>query len=189
MANRHIPDGRAIRAVVSDVDGVLTDGTVTLAPSPSDPQGFLKARAFHVHDGMGVQLLLAAGVRVGWMSSSQDDGVIRARAQGLRVGAVDVGEGDKGARLERLCRQLGVEMRETAYIGDDVNDLPAFERAGFTACPYDARPEVRAVANLVLTSPGGRGAFRELADLVLAHVDRQSGASPGQANPMTTPSV
>lgn len=199
MANRHIPDGKPIRAVVSDVDGVLTDGTVTLAPAPginpapgSQPQDFLKARAFHVHDGMGVQLLLAAGVRVGWMSSSQDDGVIRARANGLRVSAVDVGDGDKGERLERLCRAMGVELGETAYIGDDVNDLPAFERAGFTACPYDARPEIRSAANLVLTTPGGRGAFRELADLVLAHVDRlggaggAGGAGGGTADPMTT---
>ncbi len=189
MANRHIPDGRPIRAVVSDVDGVLTDGTVTLAPDPVNQRQFLKARAFHVHDGMGVQLLLAAGVRVGWMSSSQDDGVIRARAQGLRVTAVDVGEGDKGTRLEQLCRQMGVEPGQTAYLGDDVNDLPAFERAAFTACPYDARPEVRAAADLVLTSPGGRGAFRELADLVLAHVDRHGAPSAGGADPMTTPSV
>ncbi len=189
MSNRRIPSGLTLRAVVSDVDGVLTDGTVTLTPAATDPSGFLKGRAFHVHDGMGVQLLLAMGVKVGWMSSSQDDGVIRARAQGLRVSAVDVGDGDKGTRLERLCAQMGVEPGETAYIGDDVNDLPAFERAGFGACPYDARPEVRAVADLVLATPGGRGAFRELADAVLEHV-RAAGRTPSGGNgPMTTSAV
>ena len=189
MANRRIPHRLTLRAVVSDVDGVLTDGTVIHAPSAADPLGFLKGRAFHVHDGMGVQLLLAAGLKVGWMSSSQDDGVIRARAQGLRVCAVDVGEGDKGVRFERLCAEMGVAPGETAYIGDDVNDLPAFERAGFTACPYDARPQVRSVAHMVLTTPGGRGAFRELADAVLEHVDGTREASAGGADPMTTPSV
>ncbi len=189
MPNRRIPTGLILRAVVSDVDGVLTDGTVMLTPSPSDPQAYLKGRAFHVHDGMGVQLLLAAGIKVGWMSSSQDDGVIRARAQGLRVSAVDVGDGDKGVRLERLCAQMGVAPGEIAYVGDDVNDLPAFERAGFTACPYDARPEVRAVADLVLSAMGGRGAFRELADAMLLHLDGQGATRAGDADPMTTPAV
>lgn len=165
-----LPERFELRAVVSDVDGVLTDGLVGLSATGH------KSRMFHVHDGMGVQLLLAAGVRVGWMSSSHDDGVIRARAEALRVHAVDVGEGDKGARLQKLCERLGALPAQTLYIGDDVNDLPAFAIAGATACPADARPEVREVARIVLTTNGGRGAFREAADLALTHL----GMTPAQ---------
>lgn len=151
----------AVRAVVSDVDGVLTDGTVGLLP---DGQKF---RSFHVHDGMGVQLLKAAGVKVAWMSSSFDDGVIRARASALGVHAVDVGGGDKGDRLRTLCAQLGMTPADILYLGDDVNDLPAFALAGLTACPADARAEIRERAAMLLRTPGGRGAFREAADMLL----------------------
>lgn len=161
-----LPDALEVRAVVSDVDGVLTDGTVLLSASGH------KARAFHVHDGMGAKLLLHAGVRVGWISASFDDGVIRARAESLGIDAVDVGSGDKGERFQRICRRLEVAPSRVVYIGDDVNDLPAMALAAYTACPRDARPEVRAVARLILNAPGGRGAFRELADHVLAHIAR-----------------
>ena len=145
----------ALAAVVSDVDGVLTDGTVGVLP------GGQKFRAFHVHDGMGVQLLKAAGVRIGWMSSSVDDGVIRARAQALGVHAVDVGDGDKGERFRRLCAALGTTPDLALYLGDDVNDLPAFALAA------DARPEVVDRAAILLRACGGRGAFREAADMLL----------------------
>lgn len=164
-----------LRAIVSDVDGVLTDGLVGLSASGH------KSRMFHVHDGMGVQLALAAGLKVGWMSSSHDDGVIRARAEALRVHAVDVGEGDKGARLQRLCERLGVTPAQTFYLGDDVNDFPAFAIAGATACPSDARPEIRAIARIVLGASGGRGAFREAADIALERLGAAPGALGGGA--------
>lgn len=151
----------AIAAIVSDVDGVLTDGTVGVLP------GGQKFRTFHVHDGMGVQLLKAAGLRIGWMSSSVDDGVIRARAQALGVHAVDVGDGDKGERFRRLCAALGIAPERALYLGDDVNDLPAFAIAGVAACPSDARPEVVDRAAILLRATGGRGAFREAADMIL----------------------
>lgn len=159
-----IPADLDLRAVVSDVDGVLTDGLVGLSANGH------KFRQFHVHDGMGARLLIGAGVKVGWISASVDDGVIRTRAEGLGVHAVDVGEGDKGVRLRRLCAEIGVEPGQALYIGDDVNDLPAMRIAGFSVCPADSRPEVREVVHRVLDARGGRGAFREAADLLLAHL-------------------
>lgn len=143
---------------------MLTDGRVGVSASGH------KFRTFHVHDGMGVRLLAAAGIRVAWLSSSADDGVIRARAASLGVHAVDVSDGDKGARLKRLCDSLGVPATAVLYLGDDVNDLPAIHLAGLSACPADARPEVRAAVRFVLRSMGGYGAFREAADLVLDHL-------------------
>lgn len=159
-----IPTDLDLRALVSDVDGVLTDGLVGLSASGH------KFRQFHVHDGMGARLLIGAGVRVGWISASTDDGVIRARAAGLGVHAVDVGDGDKGERLRRLCATLGVLPAQSLYIGDDVNDLPAIALAGYAVCPADARPEIRAAANQILEARGGRGAFREAADMLLAQL-------------------
>lgn len=148
-------------AVISDVDGVLTDGSITFSSDGA------KSRTFHIQDGMGVKLLLAAGVKIAWISASKDDGVIRARAEMLGVHHVDVGSGDKGERLLRACAAIGAPPDKCVYIGDDVNDLPAMKRCAFSACPGDARPEVRQRVSIVLDEAGGRGAFRALADLVL----------------------
>ena len=153
-----------VTAVVSDVDGVLTDGRIGIGPAPIDTGAI---RFFDMRDGMGTKLLQKAGVPVAWLSASIDDGVIRRRAEMLAVEHVDVAVGPKEERFVDLCRKLGVDPARVAYIGDDVNDLPPMRLAGVTACPADARPEVREVADLVLAAPGGRGAFRELADLIL----------------------
>lgn len=171
------PPGLPIGAVITDVDGVLTDGLIGLSASGH------RFRNFHVHDGMGVKLLAAAGLRVGWMSSSHDDGVIRARAAMLGVHAVDVADGDKGARLRRLCEALGAQPSTVLYIGDDVNDLPAIKLAAISACPADARPEVRSAVTVVLSSAGGRGAFREAADMILEHVGAHAIAPPPSIEP------
>ena len=158
-------DFHQLKAVVSDVDGVLTDGRIGLGP------GDEAIRFFDMRDGMGTKLLQKAGIPVAWLSASQDDGVIRKRAAMLAVEHVDVGSGDKGERLTALCAQLGVEPAGILYIGDDVNDLPAMRLAGASACPMDARPEVVDFVDIVLGAPGGRGAFRELADMILAERD------------------
>ncbi len=156
-----LPLATAIDAVVSDVDGVLTDGRITIGSDGAH------SRSFHMHDGLGTRRLLDAGMRVGWLSAGADDGTIRARAHRLGVEHVDVGEGEKGSRFERLRDAMGADAARTIFIGDDVNDLPAIELAAVSACPADARPEVMARVDLVLETPGGRGAFRELADVLL----------------------
>jgi 3-deoxy-D-manno-octulosonate 8-phosphate phosphatase (KDO 8-P phosphatase) len=154
-------DWSRFAAVVTDVDGVLTDGRIGLDSTGGD------VRFFHMRDGMGTRLLMQAGVRVGWLSAGTDTGSIRARAKMLGVEYVDVGLGEKGARFEAMCRQMGVEPSKTIYLGDDVNDLPAMELAGLKVCPADAHEDVRAVADVVLGLGGGAGCFRELADEVL----------------------
>ncbi len=156
-----LPLAANVLAVISDVDGVLTDGRIHI-----DSAG-VEARQFHVHDGMGTRLLQEIGINIGWLSSGSDDGVIRARARRLGVTAVDVGEGDKGKRFSRLCKQLDVDPAQTIYLGDDVNDLPAMKLAGLTACPSNAVRAVRTTVDLVLDSPGGSGCFRQLAELLL----------------------
>lgn len=153
-----------IDAVITDVDGVLTSGHIHVH------SGAEQARAFHMQDGLGSRLLQKAGVSIGWLSAAKDDGSTRHRAERLDIQHVDVGEGDKGERFTRLCAEMGVDPSRTLYIGDDVNDLPAMKLAALAVCPANARPEVKAAANLVLESAGGDGAFRELVDLLLDDV-------------------
>jgi len=158
----HLRELAPFHAVVSDVDGVLTDGRLGV-----DEDG-RESRCFHTHDGMGVHLLHAAGLKVGWLSAGRDTGVIRARAERLGVDAVDVGQGDKGERFASMCRELGVDPVRVVYVGDDVNDLPAMELAGATMAPPNAVEAVRGRVDIVLSVPGGEGAFRQAADLVIA---------------------
>jgi 3-deoxy-D-manno-octulosonate 8-phosphate phosphatase (KDO 8-P phosphatase) len=158
-----IAGGVKVRAVVCDVDGTLTDGRLLMLPDGGC------SRAFHSHDGMATHLLREAGIQVAWLTATRDGASTQARAAMLRLDPdlIDVGTGDKGARLEALCERMQIPPGKVAYIGDDVNDLPAFERAGVAVCPGDARPEVRAVADLVLETHGGFGALRELASILL----------------------
>lgn len=150
-----------VRAIVSDVDGVLTDGGIHFTSMV--PAG----RVFNTKDGLGHHLLFEASIRVGWLSATSQGDSILGRARMLGVEHVDAGKGDKGPRFTALCARLGVDPRQTVYLGDDVNDLPAMALAGASACPADADATVRARADLILDTPGGHGCFRELADLIL----------------------
>lgn len=166
MSNAKLPAGVVIRAIISDVDGTMTDGGVTLGDGP------VSWRTFNTHDGYGHDLLHAAGVKIGWLSSTGSGESIFVRAKQLRVEFVDVSRGDKGPRFLTLCEKMGVSPKEVLYVGDDVNDLPAMRHAGATACPADAMGAVRSAVDVVLTKEGGRGAFREAADLVLEQAHR-----------------
>lgn len=160
----------ALEAVITDVDGVLTDARIGVTSDGAD------IRFFHMRDGMGTRLLQHAGLKIAWLSAGRDTGAIRKRADMLDVVAVDVGHGDKGPRFEALCSGLGVAPDRTAYVGDDVNDLPAMQRAALTACPHDAAQAVRETVDIVLATRGGDGAFREFAEMILAARGGSGGA-------------
>ncbi len=169
VAALRIPFKPQIRALVSDVDGCLTDGGIWF------DDGDAAGRKFSTHDGLGLKRLLNADFGVAWLSATTSGSSIERRADQIGIAVVDTGTGDKGPRFEEVCRRLGVEQHEAAYVGDDLNDLPAIARAGLSACPADARPEVRARVDLVLDTPGGRGAVRELCDLLLADREMRAG--------------
>lgn len=165
LAALALPGAAHIEAVVCDVDGTLTDGGIGFA------DGEHAHRTFNTHDGLGTRMLIEAGIQVAWLSATSSAASITRRAAMLGVQVVDAGKGHKGPRFKKVCRSLGVAPARALYMGDDVNDLPAIELAGASACPSDARPEVRGAVDLVLDAPGGRGALRELADLLLAARD------------------
>jgi len=147
-----------VRLVLLDVDGVLTDGRIWYGPEGE------AMKAFDVRDGHGI-VLLRAHVDFG-VISGRPGKTSERRLEELRFRHAIYGERDKLAGYARLAH-LGIPDAEVAYMGDDVNDLPLLAKVGLSACPADARPEVRERVHFVAASPGGRGAVRELCELVL----------------------
>jgi N-acylneuraminate cytidylyltransferase len=147
-------------AVVTDFDGVHTDDTALI-----DADGTEHVRVSR-SDGMGVALLRRAGVPV-LILSTETNPVVGARAAKLKVDVLQAVD-DKAAALRQWAELRGIPLARIAYLGNDVNDLYAMGIVGWPVAVADARPEVRAAARRVLTKEGGRGAVRELADLVLA---------------------
>ena len=160
-----------IQLVALDVDGTLTDGSVIYAGAPGDASEGLGApvreiQAFHVHDGQGLAWLAQAEVRVVWITGRGSEPT-RRRADELGITALVARAGPKDRALEALQRELEVAPEHTAAMGDDLADLAMRARAAFFAAPADARPEVRAAADLVTSARGGHGAVRELCEAIL----------------------
>lgn len=158
----------AIELLVLDVDGVMTDGLIVL-----DDRG-VETKRFCVRDGAGISMWRSAGKRAAILSGRAAK-VVDLRAEELGISPVLQGVKKKGARLTELAEELGVELSRVAYMGDDLPDLPALNRAGLAACPSDAAEEVKEVAQVVTSSPGGRGAVRELVELILRAQGRWDG--------------
>jgi 3-deoxy-D-manno-octulosonate 8-phosphate phosphatase (KDO 8-P phosphatase) len=151
---------RKQKLVLSDVDGVMTNGTVLLLPDGGE------ARAFHIRDGLGVVLAHRAGLRTGVLSGRTSEGVAR-RAAELGMAVVRQGVSDKAAELRTILDGEGLQAHEVAYIGDDVNDLPVFAEVGLSAAPGDAPLEVRLQAFMVTEAHGGQGCLREFIEAIL----------------------
>jgi 3-deoxy-D-manno-octulosonate 8-phosphate phosphatase (KDO 8-P phosphatase) len=154
---------KAIRLVVSDVDGVLTDAGVYYSAAGEE------LKRFSLRDGMGVELLRDAGIRTAWMTREQSE-LVAARARKLQIEDLWMGERDKREALPVRLAALGYRLEQVAYIGDDVNDLSVLSwvaEAGLAVCPADAVPKVAAAVHFITSARGGHGAFRELCDLIL----------------------
>jgi 3-deoxy-D-manno-octulosonate 8-phosphate phosphatase (KDO 8-P phosphatase) len=151
---------RALKLVLSDVDGVMTDGSVLLLPGGGE------AKAFHVRDGLAVVLAHAAGLKTGLLSGRASD-VVARRAGELGMAVVRQGVADKGKALREILAELRIEAHEVAYLGDDLNDLPVITAVGLSAAPKDAVFEVRAEVFMALEAEGGRGCLREFVEAIL----------------------
>jgi 3-deoxy-D-manno-octulosonate 8-phosphate phosphatase (KDO 8-P phosphatase) len=158
----------AVRLLVLDVDGVLTDGRLYFG---ADGEAL---KVFDVRDGLGVKLLREAGVEVAILSSRRSP-IVERRARELGIAPVIQGAADKGAALAELMRALQVRPEQCGYMGDDWPDLRPLGQAGFAAAVADAAPEVRRIAHWISAAPGGRGAVRELAEFILRAQGRFDG--------------
>ncbi len=171
---------RRVELLVLDVDGVLTDGGLYYGAD-----GELLKR-FDVKDGHGLVLCRISGLPTAILTA-RSSRIVEVRAKELGIRHVLQGERDKEAGLERLLAEAGVSADRVAYIGDDVNDLPVLRRTGLSACPADAVPEVRAAVDHVCAAPGGRGAVRELCELVLRAKGLWASAIAAKAPPKAVP--
>lgn len=152
---------RTIRLFVSDVDGVMTDAGMYYG---SDG---VELKKFSTRDAVGLRMLRERGVKTAIITGENSPSV-QNRANKIKIDYVFQGIEDKAVVLKKLCEETGIPLSETAYIGDDLNDLPAIELAGFTACPTDAADAVKEKVDLVLTRRGGDGAVREWCERILS---------------------
>ncbi len=150
-----------IRVLILDVDGVLTDGGLYCGPR-GEP-----LRKFNIKDGMGIRLVREAGLVVAFITG-EGGGVLRRRAAKLGIRHLLTRVEDKRAALKKLLATLGLAAAEAAYVGDDLNDLPAMEQVGVAVAVSDAAEPVRRAADLVTRRRGGEGAVREVCELLLA---------------------
>lgn len=153
----------SIEAILLDVDGVLTDGT--FEPGHEDA-GIPERKRFHSRDGLGLVMAKRSGLRLGFITGRRS-GVVRDRASELSLDFLREGCFDKGAAFGEACTAWGLAPEQVAFVGDDVQDLPAIRRAGFAAAPADAHPEVLARVHFVAEVNGGRGAVRQIIERIL----------------------
>jgi 3-deoxy-D-manno-octulosonate 8-phosphate phosphatase (KDO 8-P phosphatase) len=149
-----------IRLLVLDVDGVLTDGRLYFSARGEE------LKSFHVRDGAGIVELLRAGLQVAVISGRQSKAVEKRMSE-LGVTWIRQGVQDKLAALRELLDILGLGPQAVASMGDDTPDLPIFEVARLAVAVADAHPRLKSQAHFITQSPGGRGAVREVCDLIL----------------------
>lgn len=149
---------RGVRMLVSDVDGVLTDGSISYGT------GHLEQKVFNIKDGLAMKLAWTCGFPIVWLTGRSSEAVSR-RASELDV-RVYQGISEKAAGLRQVAQDYGMALEEIAYIGDDLNDLAALEVAGLPLAVADAAPEVLALAQYVTQARGGQGAIREAIEYI-----------------------
>ena len=150
-----------IKALVLDVDGVLTDGSIIY-----DSLGG-ETKVFSVRDGLGLRLLMDAGIAVAILTGRSSP-ALRARCENLGIKNVWDGISDKADHLDEIAARLGVKVSEIAYVGDDLPDVPVMVKVGAGVAVSDAHPAVIGAACAVTAAPGGRGAVREVCEAILA---------------------
>ena len=149
-----------IELIVSDVDGVLTDGGLIF-----DNEG-IETKQFHVHDGMGIRIWQRAGYHFGLLTSRSSH-IVKVRAAELGIGILRQGFENKLPTLREIVDGLGLSMEQVCFIGDDLTDLAAMRVVGLGVAVADAVSDVREAADHVTNLPGGRGAVRETIELIL----------------------
>jgi N-acylneuraminate cytidylyltransferase len=150
-----------VRLLCVDVDGVLTDAGMYYGPDGE------VLKKFNTRDGMGLARVREAGVAVA-IISGEDSAIVHARAAKLKIDDVFCGASDKRVAIDELCSRYGLDLEHVAFIGDDVNDLPALECVGLACAVADAAEPVQAIAHYVTHRRGGDGAVREVCELLIA---------------------
>lgn len=152
-----------IKLFLTDCDGCLTDGGMYYSEKGDE------LKKFNTRDGMGFALLKEQGILTGIITSENVD-LNRRRAQKLNLDILEIGCKDKLMAVKRICEEYRIELRNVAYVGDDINDMNVIKAVGLGCCPADAIEQVKQVARYVTKTKGGEGAIREIADMLLSDV-------------------
>jgi 3-deoxy-D-manno-octulosonate 8-phosphate phosphatase (KDO 8-P phosphatase) len=170
-----------IKLFLMDVDGTLTDGGVclisTTSPDGSADPVVSEMKIFDAHDGQGLSLAHTMGIQTGFITGRSSPAVAR-RAAELKVPFVYLGQAKKTEAFEECMIRAGVTEDEVAYLGDDLPDIPLARRAGLAVCVADGAPELAAVCHFTTRRPAGRGAAREVVELILKAQGRWEEAVP-----------
>ncbi len=170
-----------IKLFLMDVDGTLTDGGVCLISSiAADSTGnsaVSEMKVFDAHDGQGLSLAHTMGIQTGFITGRHSPAVAK-RAEELKVTYVYLGQAKKTEAFEECMQKAGVTEEEVAYMGDDLPDIPLAQRAGLAVCVADGAPELAAVCHFTTRRLAGRGAAREVVELILKAQGRWDEAVP-----------
>ena len=156
-----------IQLILSDVDGVLTDGGIEF-----DNQG-IETKKFHVRDGLGIKLWKQSGLHFG-IITARSSHIVKLRMTELGVDIIRQGSGDKLPVAIKIIEELGLDAEEVCYIGDDLTDLRLMQYVGLAASVSDGASEVRRAAQVTTKASGGNGAIRELVETILKSQNRWS---------------
>lgn len=161
LTNREISSARAVKLLLMDCDGVMTDGRLYFSGRGEE------LKVFHVRDGQGIVTWHRAGFKSGIISGRDAGAVIRKRADELGMEFVRVRSADKIKDFQEIIASAGVTAEETAFIGDDIGDIELMKTVGFPVAVADAVEETKAAAAYITNLAGGHGAVREVIDLLL----------------------
>jgi 3-deoxy-D-manno-octulosonate 8-phosphate phosphatase (KDO 8-P phosphatase) len=166
---------KRIRLLLMDIDGTLS-GSVCLISLPNDG-GVAEMKAFDPQDGLALKLAHTMGIRTGFITGRKSPAVAQ-RARECEVDYVYLGQATKTQAYEECLQKAGVTDEETAYLGDDLPDMPVSRRAGFAIAVANAAPELKAISHYVTERRGGKGAAREVVELILKSQGRWEAAIP-----------
>lgn len=161
MENKElIEKAKRIKLAAFDVDGVMTDGSLTFT------QDGVEIKTFNAKDGLGVVMLSRADI-ITSIITARDNNTVKLRAQMIDIKELYMGQKNKLAALDELIEKYNLKYEEIAYMGDDMPDICVLNKVGLACCPKDAVKEVKKVCNFISEKKGGRGAVRELCDFIL----------------------
>lgn len=160
LAEEILEKAKKVKALLTDVDGVLTDGRIIY-----DSDG-RELKFFHVRDGHGIKLLVSNGVEVG-IITGRNSSIVNKRAKELGISYVIQNAHDKGKIIDDFLKERGFRAEEICYVGDDIVDLPVFMKVGLRITVPDAPMEVQKYADYVTLNYPGRGAVREVCEIIL----------------------
>ncbi len=153
-------DLKIIKLLLLDVDGVLTDGSITYTDSGE------QIKSFNSKDGLGLRLLMNSGIKVGIITGRKSQ-ALKLRCKNLGISLLFDGIKDKSKAIDKIAQDTEFEFEDMAFVGDDLIDLPAIKKVGISFCVQDASQDVKKHSDVVTNQNGGNGAVREICEMIL----------------------